>query len=134
MTAPTALETELRGFFDGYARAFHADLARFCEHYHFPSTTARLDGTLQSFVTKEEAMDFFAGAKARYEAEGCTHWGIKRLAALPLGAGSAAATIDWEMLRADDSPIRGWTQTYNVIASSNGWHVLLSTMHVGSES
>jgi hypothetical protein len=134
MMPTTELETDLRDFFDGYARAFHADLGRFCEHYHFPSTTARLDGTLQSFVTKDEAMDFFAGAKQAYEVEGCTQWAIKRLTALPLGTGSAAATIDWVMLRADESPIRGWTQTYNVIASSNGWHVLLSTLHVGSES
>ena len=74
MMPTTELETNLRDFFDGYARAFHADLGRFCEHYHFPSTTARLDGTLQSFVTKDEAMDFFAGAKETYEAEGCTQW------------------------------------------------------------
>jgi hypothetical protein len=84
--------------------------------------------------TKEEALDFFATAKEKYEAEGCSHWAIKHLAAVPLGAGSATATIDWTMMRADDSSIRGWTQTYNIIGSDNGWHVLLSTLHVGSES
>lgn len=134
MNTTIELETELRAFFEGYARTFHADLDRFCGHFHFPSTTVRLDGTLEVLRTKEEAKDFFASAKQQYEDEGCTHWAIKRLAAVPLGAGSATATIDWAMLRADDSSIRGWTQTYNVIGSAHGWHVLLSTLHVGSES
>jgi hypothetical protein len=134
VTPTTELETELRAFFEGYARAFHADLDRFCDYFHFPSATVRLDGTLQPLPTKDEAVDFFSAAKQKYEAEGCTHWAIDRLAAQPLGAGSAAATIDWTMRRADDTSIRGWTQTYNVIGSANGWHVLLSTLHVGSES
>jgi hypothetical protein len=134
VTPTTELETELRAFFEGYARTFHADLDRFCEHFHFPCTTVRLDGALQVLRTKEEALEFFAAAQEQYEAEGCTHWGITQLAAVPLGEGSATATIDWAMLRADGSSIRGWTQTYNVIGSAHGWHVLLSTLHVGSES
>jgi hypothetical protein len=130
----TELETELRGYFEGYARAFHADLGRFCEHFHFPSTTVRLDGSIQQFRTNEEAMEFFTVAKQKYEAEGCTQWAINRVTATQLGAGSASATIDWAMLRADGSPIRGWTQTYNLIKSAHGWHVILSTLHIGSES
>ena len=46
VTPTTELETELRAFFEGYARAFHADLDRFCDYFHFPSATVRLDGLL----------------------------------------------------------------------------------------
>ena len=134
MISTAELETELRGFFEGYARAFHADLDRFCEHFHFPAATVRLDSSLHQLRTKDEAMTFFAEAQQKYEAEGCTQWAINRIEATHLGEVSAAATIDWTMLRADESTIRGWTQTYNLIASSNGWHIILSSLHVGSES
>ncbi|MCA3160106.1 MAG: hypothetical protein ING31_11025 [Burkholderiales bacterium] len=126
-------ESDLREFFETYARTFHEDISRFCDLYYFPSATVRLDGTVQFFHAKEDAMHFFTRAKQRYEEDGCAHWRIRRLAAEQLGSGSASATIDWDMLKADQSPIRGWRQTYNVIGSTSHWKVLHSTLHMGSE-
>jgi hypothetical protein len=134
MGPATELDVELRAFFESYADAFHADVGSFCDRFHFPATTVRLDGAVQLFRTKEDALAFFTVAKQRYEAEGCRRWAIHRLAVEPLGSGSAAVTIDWSMLRGDGSPIRGWRQTYNLVGGPRRWKVLLSTLHIGSES
>ncbi len=137
MTAPTIamnqLETDLRAFFEHYARTFHEDVGRFCDLYFLPATTVRLDGSVQLFQTRQDAVRFFALAKQKYENEGCTRWSIRRFNAEQLGEGSAAATIEWDMLRADHSKIRGWRQTYNVIGKPGHWKVLHSTLHIGSE-
>ena len=127
------LEDELQAFFEEYASLFHADMTALCDRFNYPSITQRLDGSVALFSRKEEAVRFFTVARDRFEGEGCTAWAIRRLAAEQLGAGAAFATIDWRMLRADGSPIRGWTQTYNVIGGSGRWKVVLSTLHAGSE-
>src|SRR4051794_29352032 len=129
----TDVEAQLRGFFERYAQSFHLDVPAFCDNFHFPSTTVRLDGSVHVFQAKEDAVEFFTAARRKFEAEGCIRWAIDRFIVTELGVGSAAVTIDWTMLRADGSPIRGWRQTYNVIGGPNRWRVLLSTLHAGSE-
>ena len=128
-----SLEADLHAFFERYSRAFHEDVDGFCELYHYPSSTVRLDGTVQWFHTKADAVAFFALAKQKYEDEGCRQWAIRGLAADQLGSGSAVATIDWDMTDADRSPIRGWRQTYNLIRGHDRWTVVHSTLHRGSE-
>jgi hypothetical protein len=127
------LQIDLHAFFERYARTFHEDVGRFCDLYFYPSTTVRLDGTVQLFGAKEGAVHFFSLAKQKYENEGCSRWAIRNLSAVQLGDGGAAATVDWDMLSVDRSQIRGWRQTYNVIGTPGHWRVLHSTLHMGSE-
>jgi hypothetical protein len=129
----TLLETNLRAFFEKYARTFHQSVERFCELYDVPSETVRLDGTVQRFDTPGAAVEFFTLAKKRYEDEGCAQWGIRGLLAEDRGPGRARATIDWDMKDAGGMPIRGWRQTYDVIGGPIDWRVQHSTLHAGSE-
>jgi hypothetical protein len=39
-------------------------------------------------------------------------------------------TVDWELLRADDSVIRKWRQSYNLVRVDGGWQILVSTFHL----
>jgi hypothetical protein len=129
----SALEADLRTFFEHYARTFHEDIGRFCDLYNFPSLTVRLDGTIQSFQTRDDAVLFFSRARQAFEDEGCRRWAIRAFTAERLGSGSAAATIDWDMMTANQARIRGWRQTYNVVGAGGRWKVVLSTLHRGSE-
>jgi hypothetical protein len=129
----TPLETNLRSFFEQYARTFHGDVGAFCDLYDFPSETVRLDGTVLRFHTKDEAANFFALAKKKYEDEGCSQWGIRSLVAEERGSGHVVATIGWDMRSRDGVPIRGWTQTYEVIGGPIHWKVRSSTLHRGTE-
>jgi hypothetical protein len=128
----TQLETTLRAFFERYARTFHEDVERFCALYDFPSETVRLDGSVQRFDTRAAAVQFFAGARKKFEEEGCARWGIRGLVAEEVGEGYAA-TIDWDMLTADGRPIRGWRQTYEVAGGGTDWKVRRARLHAGSE-
>jgi|GEM_PF-6303364 len=77
----TPLETNLRSFFEQYARTFHEDIGAFCDLYDFPSETVRLDGTVLRFHTKDEATESFALAKKK-----CT----KTRGALSGGSGASS--------------------------------------------
>jgi hypothetical protein len=129
----TSLEKDFRAFFETYARTFHDDVGRFCDLYEFPCTTARLDGTVHRFPTKEDAVRFFTTAKASYEAEGCRRWAVKGLVTDQPPSGEVVATVDWDMLDGGDSPIRGWRQSYTLLRSLGGWKVRASTLLAGSE-
>jgi hypothetical protein len=129
----TRLEGELRTFFERYARTFHEDVERFCDLYEFPCETVRLDGTVQRFLTKGDAVGFFAAAKKAYEAEGCRRWDIRGLVADQRPSGGALVVIDWDMIDDAASPIRGWRQTYSLVESLGEWKVRGSTLHQGSE-
>lgn len=39
--------------------------------------------------------------------------------------------MDWELCRADDSIVRKWCQSYNVVRVDGRWQILVSTFHVG---
>jgi hypothetical protein len=128
-----SLETNLRAFFEHYARTFHQDLEGFCDLYDFPSETIRLDGAVQRFHTRDAAAEFFALAKQKYETEGCAQWGIRGLVAEDRGSGRAAATIDWDMKSSNGMRIRGWKQTYELMGGPVHWKVQRSMLHPGSE-
>ncbi|NRA33239.1 MAG: hypothetical protein HRU17_07850 [Polyangiaceae bacterium] len=135
MSSPTAdLRTQLNGFFERYAQTFHEQMGTFCGLYVYPCSTVRLDGSVQVLLTQPEAVQFFSEARLKYEAEGCVRWDIHHFDVVPLGTHSAAATLEWQMLRADGSRIRSWRQTYNVLGGAGAWKVLHSTLHRGSES
>ena len=128
------LRTELIRFFEHYAQTFYEQMETFCGLYFYPCSTVRLDGSVQVMLTQPEAVQFFSEALLKYEAEGCVRWEIHEFDVTSLGTHSAAATLEWQMLRADGSRIRAWTQTYNVIGGAGAWKVLHSTLHRGSES
>jgi hypothetical protein len=127
------LEAEFRAFFERYARTFHQDVERFCDLYEFPCETARLDGTVQRFLTKGDAVAFFDVVKKAYEAEGCRRWDIRALAADLRPTGGVLVVVDWDMIDDAGSPIRGWRQSYSLVESLGEWRVCGSTLHSGSE-
>jgi hypothetical protein len=129
----TRLDEELGAFFGRYARTFHEDLERFCDLYEFPCETARLDGTVQRFSTKGDAVSFFAAAQKAYEAEGCRRWDIRGLVVHQHSPGRALVVVDWDMIDDTASPIRGWRQSYSLVESLGQWKVCGSTLHQGSE-
>ena len=42
----------------------------------------------------------------------------------------ALVTVDWELLRGDESVIREWRQSYNLARARRGWQILVSTFHL----
>ena len=107
-----------------------ADGARIARLYHAPCVTMRGDGSIHSFQSPEELTRFFQGVADSYRKDGYRTGRFSNLDVVPIGAKSALVTVDWELLRGDESVIRKWRQSYNLVRVGSGWQILVSTFHV----
>lgn len=127
----TPLADEVRAFLELYGREFDsADGTRIASLYHAPCVTMRGDGSIHSFQSHEELTRFFQGVADSYRKDGYRTSRFSNLEAVPIGARSALVTVDWELLRADESVIRKWRQSYNLVRVGSGWQILVSTFHL----
>jgi hypothetical protein len=127
----TQLESEARHFLELYGREFDSvDGARIAKLYHAPCVTMRGDGSIHSFQSVDELTRFFQGVADTYRKDGYRSSRFSNMEVVPIGARSALVTVDWELLRADDSVIRKWRQSYNLVRVDGGWQILVSTFHL----
>jgi hypothetical protein len=126
-----ALTEELSLFFEQYNQAFASiDGERIAALYCVPTVTMRADGSIHCLQSREELARFFQSVAESYRREGYRNGRFKNLQIVPIGARSALATMDWELLRGDGSVIRQWRQSYNVVRHGTAWRILVSTFHV----
>jgi hypothetical protein len=131
LTMPTQLVDEVRAFLELYGREFDsADGARIAKLYHAPCVTMRGDGSIHCFQSSDELTRFFQGVADTYRKDGYRTGRFSNLEVVPIGGRSALVTVDWELLRADESVIRKWRQSYNLVRAGSGWQILASTFHI----
>jgi hypothetical protein len=121
-------DSELRSFFQSYGDAFLGTPADIAAFYATPCITAR-QGQVRLNLTRADVEAFFTDALARYRAQGSAAGDIKTFASTPLGANSIAATIKWAYKDSSGSVLWEWTFTYNLYRESDGWKILLQTLH-----
>ena len=129
------LAAEISAFLEKYAAAFASfDSKAIASFYHVPVITLRGDGSIHCLASADEVENFFQTVADSYAREGSGGKATRsNLRVIPLGGRSALAMMDWEMLRADGSAIRGWQQSYNLVRGQAGWQILVSTFHVAAE-
>jgi hypothetical protein len=120
----------IQSFLDSYVSAFLAiDGARIAEHYNAPCVTVRADGSVHCLLTRQEQHTFFQTVAETYHRDGCRRWQYSALDVNPIGTQSALVNLNWEMLREDESVIRRWRQSYNLLQRGADWRILASTFH-----
>jgi hypothetical protein len=92
--------------------------------------TVRADGSVHSFKTRAEVEEFFQGVADTYKREGEANARFYDLEVVPIGARSALITLTWEQLRKDNSVLKSWRHSYNVVRTADGWQILTSTFHL----
>ena len=122
------LDAEGRAFINDYLAFWGTE--KFAGLYHIPSVTVRADGTVHTFQSREEIERFFSGVQRAYDLEGAKRWNIVSLEVKAIGGQSALITPDWQMLREDESVVRSWRQSYNVVRIDGQFRVLVSTFHL----
>jgi hypothetical protein len=131
LTMASPLVNDVRAFLELYGREFDsADGKRIAKLYHAPCVTMRGDGSIHSFHSQEDLTRFFQGVADSYRKDGSRTGRFSNLEVVPIGARSALVTVDWELLRADESVIRKWRQSYNLLRVGSGWQILVSTFHL----
>ena len=130
MSVGTEFTQSVRAFFETYTREFDsADGARIADLYHAPSITLRGDGSIHAFQTHEEIRNFFQNVADTYRSEGYRSGRFDNFTAIPIGSRSALATLDWDILREDGSPIRRWRQSYNLVRVGEQWKIMTAMVH-----
>jgi hypothetical protein len=129
MTDQTLTE-EVRRLFETYATTFASiDGAAIAKLYHAPCVTVRGDGSVLCLQSREELQAFFQKVADGYYREGFRGGPFVNLEVVAIGMRSALASMDWEMLREDNTVIRRWRQSYNLLRVGAEWKILASTFH-----
>ena len=131
MTAEPLTES-VRSFLATYMQAFDAaDGKRIAALYHAPCVTVRGDGSIHCLQSQAELQAFFQKVADTYSREGSRGSRYTDLDVVPIGARSALASMEWELLREDGTVLRRWRQSYNLFLKvENQWKILVSTFHL----
>ena len=118
----------IQRLFDRYNDAFLArDAKRIAACYHVPCMTIRADGSFHIFESGAEIERFFATVSETYHEEGMRSFEMRDVEVRMIGSESALVSMEWFMKRADDTIIRNWRQSYNLLKQGDEWVFLLST-------
>lgn len=129
--SPPIDRSDVEAFFDAYVAAFNKQSGHdIGALYAIPSVLMRGDRSVHGFHDRP-AMESSLGQVAHgYRADGCVDWRWLDLHVLPIGSASVLASVTWQMLRDDDSVIRTWRHSYNLLRTEQGLRILAATFHV----
>ena len=121
---------DVKAFFEKYGREFdNRDWAAFTALLHEPFFTVRGDGSAHLLPSRDEARRFFENVSSEWRQDGYERCVTSNYEMMLLGRYSRLATFDWELLRKDESVLRKWRQSYQLILVQRKWKVLSSTFH-----
>jgi hypothetical protein len=130
MTVETLSES-VRNFLAAYMQAFDVrDGHQIAVLYHAPCVTVRGDGSIHCLQSRGEVQAFFQHVADTYYRDGARSSRFMDLEVVAIGARSALASLEWEMLRGDGTVLRRWNQSYNLVHAGDGWKILVSTFHL----
>ncbi len=124
------LTDEVIGLLSDYIAAFNSySGTRIAECYVLPSLIFARDGTVRAFGSFDEIVLFFQERAEQLRSQGCRDWRYSNLEVATLGERCVLATMDWEPLRADETPLGKWRQTYQLLETASGLKIVVSTLH-----
>jgi hypothetical protein len=125
------LERAARAFFDEFVTAFASfDGKEIARRYQSPYLALSADGKLTCFHSAAEIADYFQKVVDDYHRQGCRSCRYRNLEVLPLGSRSALATVTWDLLREDGSPLTSWRESYQLTLAGESLRVVASVDHV----
>jgi len=108
------------------------DVASLNRFFHVPCTMVGADGAVSTFRAPTELQAFNTSRRDLFKKGGAVKPKLRGCDIVTLGTRCALVSANWELCRADDSVERAWRHYYNLVRTSDGWKVLLSTFAVGS--
>jgi ketosteroid isomerase-like protein len=130
MTTETLGES-VRNFLTAYTQAFDArDGNQIAALYHAPCVTVRGDGSIHCLQSRGEVQAFFQQVADTYYREGYRSSRFQDLEVVAIGARSALASLERDLLPGDGTVLRRWNQSYNLVRVGDGWKILVSTFHL----
>ena len=122
---------EAVAFFDAFVEAFQTFVGEIIAQRYLPPYLAmHADGTIACFSTHAEVAQYFQKVLDEYHEKGCRSCRYRDLDAVPVGDGSALATVTWELTREDGTTITSWHESYNLSRTGGPMRAFASVDHV----
>lgn len=126
-----SLVAEIASYFRAYADGFHARSGtQIADFYCTPCISIRGEASIHWLPSRPETERFFQVVADTYYEEGLRRSEIKNLEVVAIGARSLLATMDWVFYRGDETLLKRWRQSYNLVRMDGRWKIVLSTFHV----
>ncbi len=120
-------ETDIAGLFDDFVAAFGTfDGARIAQLFATPGVALRRDGNLKGFASAEDVRSYYQAALDGYRALGCRTCRYTQLEVQVLNAGTANATVTWDLVGADGGVALHWRQLYCLTRVGDAWRIYAS--------
>jgi hypothetical protein len=98
--------------------------------YQSPYLALHADGKADCFHSAAEIAAYFQRVVDDYHRDGCRSCRYRDLEVVPLGRRSALATVTWDLLREDGTPLTSWRESYNLTRMGDSLRVVASVDHV----
>jgi hypothetical protein len=117
--------SEISEFFSDYTKLFdERNGANIAKHNH---AGRRVCSRLSD---SPGVAGLFSKLSEKYYAEGLRRSTFTNLEVKAIGSKSVLASLDWQMRREDESIIRAWRQSYNLVRLDGRWQILALTIHI----
>jgi hypothetical protein len=104
---------DIAEFFDKFCREFASfDGRRVGGLFVAPGVALRSDGETQGFATQQDIENYYQSALEHYRSSDCTECKWRDLQVARIGEKSIVATVSWDLIAKDMSPLRKWRQAY----------------------
>ena len=121
---------EIETFFSTYGRALDAmDIDRVVSLHHAPCLKIHGNGSIQCLPTRETIRGFFHDLTGKYRERGLGSSSFRDLEVVPIGVQAVLATLTWDLLSRDHSPLRQFRRSYNLVRLGTDWLILVATAH-----
>jgi hypothetical protein len=117
-------------FFDRFVKEFATfDATRVATLFATPGVALRRDGAIVALTKPEDVERYYQSALDHYRKDGCVSCGWTELEVVAMGDASALASVTWRLLRADESLVASWRQSYCLRMIGAEVAIFASAMH-----
>ena len=115
--APSSIDRdEIETFFSTYGRALDA--------MYIDRVVS-----IQCLPTRETIQGFFHDLTGKYRERALGSSSFRDLEVVPIGVQAVLATLTWDLLSRDHSPLRQFRRSYNLVRLGTEWLILVATAH-----
>ncbi len=119
-------------FFDQFVSAFRTfDGDEIARRYRAPYLALHANGSIDCFGVHADIAKCFQDVVDGYHARGCRSCRYRDLEVVPLGRQSVLATVTWDLLKADETLLATWRESYTLTYMGGSLRVIVSVDHVG---
>jgi len=124
------LQATTEDFFNEFDQAFTSfDGVNVAARYSAPYLAVRVDGSSECFASGTAIAGYFQRILDSYRQKGCRCCRHRDLRVVEAGKAAVFATVTWDLLRDDNSVLKSWRESYNLVLAGTKLKACASLDH-----